>query len=258
MPSLAPNSAALGLAQALVAATLAFAAIAAARSQGIRLERESLVAMVRGLVQVVAVGAVLVIVLAGPVWMWLAAIVLMAGAAGATAARRAARIPGALVLSVVSIAVGSALVIVPMTLLGVIPWAAAGLVPVSSMIIANAMNTGALALDRLRAELLAHRGQTEAALALGASSAVAAQPYVRAAVTASLIPRVDTLRSLGIVWIPGVMAGMLLSGVDPVYAGVYQFAVLAMIFAAAAFTALAATVLARRRSFGFADELVIE
>jgi len=45
---------------------------------------------------------------------------------------------------------------------------------------------------------------------------------------ASLIPAIDSLRSLGIVWIPGLMAGMLLSGARLAYAAIYQF-VLAMI-----------------------------
>jgi putative ABC transport system permease protein len=254
---IAANSPLLGLLQALAAGVLAFVAVLAARSAGVHLERESFVAMVRGLVQVAVVGAVLVIVLAGPAWMWLAAIAVMMLAAAATAARRAAHLQGGFGLSLASIAAGSALVIVPMTLLGVIDWTAASLVPISSMIVANSMNTGALSLERFRSDLAAHRGEVEAALALGAAPDRAAIPYVRSAVSAGLIPRIDTLRSLGIVWIPGVMAGLILSHVDPVYAGVYQFAVLAMIYAAAATTALLATVLARRASFSPAEQLVL-
>jgi putative ABC transport system permease protein len=53
-------------------------------------------------------------------------------------------------------------------------------------------------------------------------------------VRASLIPRIDSLRSLGIVWIPGLMAGMVLAGSDPVYAAIYQFVVIAMVFASSA------------------------
>jgi hypothetical protein len=51
------------------------------------------------------------------------------------------------------------------------------------------------------------------------------------AVYASLIPRLDMLKSLGLVWIPGVMAGMMVSGANPVNAGIYQFVVVAMILA---------------------------
>jgi len=68
---IAANSPLLGLLQALAAGVLGFVAVLAARSAGVHLERESFVAMVRGLVQVAVVGAVLVIVLAGPAWMWL-------------------------------------------------------------------------------------------------------------------------------------------------------------------------------------------
>jgi putative ABC transport system permease protein len=82
-------------------------------------------------------------------------------------------------------------------------------------------------------------------------------PYVRAAVHASMIPRVDTLRSLGIVWIPGVMAGMILAGSDPVYAAIYQFVVLAMIFSASALTSLVSTLLIRSRAFSAAEQLLL-
>jgi hypothetical protein len=37
------------------------------------------------------------------------------------------------------------------------------------------------------------------------------------------------LKSLGLAWIPGVMAGMMVSGASPVYAGIYQFIIVAMI-----------------------------
>ena len=39
-------------------------------------------------------------------------------------------------------------------------------------------------------------------------------------------------KSLGLVWIPGVMAGMLVSGASPVYAGIFQFIIVAMILSA--------------------------
>ena len=109
-----------------------------------------------------------------------------------------------------------------MTLAGVIAPEIGSLVPVGSMIIANAMNSCAQALERFRAEVTAHTGQIEAGLALGAEPEQLVARYVQSAVTASLIPRIDSLASLGIVWIPGLMAGMLLSGSDPIYAAIYQ------------------------------------
>jgi putative ABC transport system permease protein len=82
-------------------------------------------------------------------------------------------------------------------------------------------------------------------------------PYVQASFEASLIPAIDSLRSLGIVWIPGLMAGMLLSGSRPVYAAIYQFVVLAMILAASGLTSLVSTLLIRTHAFTTADQLLL-
>jgi putative ABC transport system permease protein len=139
----------------------------------------------------------------------------------------------------------------------VIDPAISSLIPVGSMLIANGMNSGALALDRFRSELESHVGQIEAALALGADARDTVTPYAHAAVRASLIPRIDSLRSLGIVWIPGLMAGMILAGEDPVYAAIYQFVVIAMIFAASGLTSIASVLLIRSRVFTPAQQLVV-
>jgi putative ABC transport system permease protein len=100
-------------------------------------------------------------------------------------------------------------------------------------------------------------GQIEAALSLGASASNTVNPYVQNAFHASLIPALDNMKSLGIVWIPGLMAGMLLSGSPPIYAAIYQFVVLAMIFSASAITCLVSTTLVRKRSFSPQEQLVL-
>jgi putative ABC transport system permease protein len=53
------------------------------------------------------------------------------------------------------------------------------------------------------------------------------------------------------------MAGMLLSGSRPIYAAIYQFVVLAMIFAASGLTAMISTLLVRKRIFSPADQLIL-
>src|SRR5579864_3998302 len=102
----------LGLAQALVAAFVAMVVVVLARKRGIHLEGETLIAMVRGLVQIVAVGSILLLLLKGPRWtsgFFLAAMIL---AAGATSARRAKGMPDAFRVSAWSIAFGAGSVIV--------------------------------------------------------------------------------------------------------------------------------------------------
>jgi putative ABC transport system permease protein len=245
------------LAQAAVAALAALAVVVAAGRRGIHLEKDLAIAMARGLVQIVAVGSILLLLMRGPGWTSVFLLVSMIVAAGATSAKRAKGIPGAFQVSTWAIACGAGSTIAVMTLLGVIDTPITALVPVGSMLIANAMNTNGLALNRLRADVLAHVGEIETALALGADGKTSVAPYAQASFEASLIPAIDSLRSLGIVWIPGLMAGMLLSGARPVYAAIYQFVLLAMIFASSGLTSLVSTLLVRVRIMSAAEQLLL-
>jgi putative ABC transport system permease protein len=247
----------LVLAQALLAALAAIIVVSLARRRGINLISDALIAMGRGLLQIIAVGSILALLLKGPRWNggWL--LIAMIVAAGATSARRAKGVPGAFAVSTWAIAIGAGSVIAIMTALGVIDSRITSLVPVGSMLIANAMNTNGLALNRIRADVLAHTGEIETALALGAEAHVSVAPYVQAAFESSMIPAIDSVRSLGIVWIPGLMAGMLLSGARPLYAAVYQFVVLAMILASSGLTSLVSTLFIRARMFTSASQLML-
>lgn len=248
----------LAAAQAGIAATAAITVVLIASRRGIHLESDVLVALARGLIQIIAVGSILVVLLRGPRWTGGLLLAGMIVAAGATSARRARGIPGAFAVSTWAIASGAGSIIAIMVWLGVIDSAVTSLVPVGSMLIANAMNTNGLALNRLRADISAHIGEIETALALGAEGSVSISPYIQAACESSLIPAIDSMRSLGIVWIPGLMAGMLLSGARPLYAAIYQFVVLAMILASSGLTSLVSTLFIRARIFNTAQQLVLQ
>lgn len=247
----------LVIAQAIVAAAAALAVALAARRRRIHVERDLSIALVRGFAQITIVGSVLLLMLRGPRSLGVAALAAMIVAAAATSARRARRIPGAFRVSLQAIATGAGSTIAVMAVLGVIDTAVTTLVPVGSMLIANAMNANGLALDRFRSEVTAHARHVEAALALGAEPAASVAPYVHSSFQASLIPAIDSLRSLGIVWIPGLMTGMVLAGTPPVRAAIYQFVTIAMIFASSGLTCLTGTALIRSRAFSVADQLIL-
>jgi putative ABC transport system permease protein len=200
---------------------------------------------------------VLAVLLHGNLLVGVLILLAMTFAAALTAARRAQGINGSLLLSFYAIAAGSGFVIAGMLATGTLTADIAVLVPVGSMIIANAMNACAQAVERFRADVTAHVGQIEAGLALGADPTVTIAPYVQSAVYASLLPRLDMLKSLGLVWIPGVMAGMMVSGASPVYAGIYQFIIVAMILAASGIAGLVVTLLMRAHVFSAAAQLML-
>ena len=247
----------LGLAQAAVVAVTAMLVAILASRRGAHMQREIPWALLRGLIQILLIGSLLALLLRGP---WWTAVPLLAGmvlTAASIVRRRARAIPEAYSLSLICLAVGAGVVITAMTLLGILTPDIKMLVPVGSMVIAQNMNIQSLFLNRFLGELRSHTGEIESALALGASADTAVAPYLRAAFQASLIPATDNLRSLGIVWIPGIMAGMVLSGSSPVYAALYQFVVLGMIFTAGGLSCLTATYLVPRRVFTSNQQLRI-
>ena len=58
----------LGLAQAAIASVLALLVVLLARRRNIHLESDAAIALVRGLVQIVVVGSILMLLLKGPRW----------------------------------------------------------------------------------------------------------------------------------------------------------------------------------------------
>jgi putative ABC transport system permease protein len=93
--------------------------------------------------------------------------------------RCAKGMPDASASSTYSISCGAGSVIALMTWLGVIDTPITTMVPEGSMLIAYAMNTNRLALNRFRFEVLAHVGEIETALALGADAKSSVAPYVQ-------------------------------------------------------------------------------
>ena len=251
-----PNQLARGVVQCLIAALAVLAVMLLARRRAPGLLSEISLAEVRGLLQIFAVGAILAALLRGPAWTSNFVLAGMILAAASIVHKRAKQIPRAFVLALVAIGSGAGAILTVMTATGVIPLKILTLVPVGSMVIANTMNTQSIFLDRLRGEVVAHVGEIESALALGAIPDTAVERYLRAAFRASLIPAVDNIRSLGIVWIPGIMAGMVLSGTSPLYAALYQFVVLTTIFSSSSLACLVASYLVTGRIFSSHSQLL--
>jgi putative ABC transport system permease protein len=90
-------------------------------------------------------------------------------------------------------------------------------VPLAGMIFANTMNTVSLAAERFESE---RGGDVDVALAR------------RTALDAALIPQINGLLAVGLVSLPGMMTGQILSGVEPLVAVRYQIMVMCMVFGA--------------------------
>lgn len=247
----------LALAQAAVAFVVALGVVLLARRHGIEMVGDTTKAMLRGFVQILVVGALLGYLLRGPAWTGPIVLVGMLLAAAQLAASRAKQIPGAFTTVLIALTLGAGSLIAVMALLGVIRWEIANLVPVGSMLLSNSMTSCVQLLERIRSDLAGNRGLVEAGLALGAPPDQVVRPYVEKAVRAAVVPQVNTMAALGIVFLPGMMSGMILAGADPKVAGVYQFVIIAIILAAGGLTAMVAALLIRRKFFTSAEQLTL-
>ena len=97
------------------------------------------------------------------------------------------------------------------------------IVPIAGMIFANSMNTVSLAGERFFIEK--DRGKDY----LGSR---------RIALETALIPQVNALFAVGLVSLPGMMTGQILSGIEPLMAARYQIMVMCMIFSTAGLSAV--------------------
>jgi putative ABC transport system permease protein len=110
------------------------------------------------------------------------------------------------------------------------------LIPLAGMVIGNSMTGASLAVERLNAEFRERREEIETALCLGGSVQLAAAPAVSSAFRAALIPSVNSMAAMGLVFLPGLMTGQILSGTEPLIAVKYQIAIMCVITGSVALT----------------------
>ncbi|WP_354622969.1 ABC transporter permease [Psychromonas sp. MME2] len=112
------------------------------------------------------------------------------------------------------------------------PWYhAQTIIPLGGMIFANCMNSVSLCGERFYAEFERDNDYLKAR---------------KMAFQASIIPNVNALFAVGVVSLPGMMTGQILSGISPFIAARYQIMVMCMIFASAGMASACFLLLQRR------------
>ena len=142
-----------------------------------------------------------------------------------------------LAASLISIAIGGGLTLALVTqvVLQLDPWYLPRyMIPLAGMVFANAMTAVSLAAERLFAELKHGLNWPEARFA---------------AYQAAMIPVINALLAVGLVSLPGMMTGQILSGVEPLEAVKYQIVIMFLIAAAASMGAIGVCLLSYHRLF---------
>ncbi|MGB1009641.1 MAG: ABC transporter permease [Thiolinea sp.] len=188
----------------------------------------ALYAMMRMLVQLLLIGYVLSYIFAADNgWIILSVLIVMVLASGWIAlgsvdkTQRPALYRHA--LAAILLGGGVTLLIITEGVIGLDPWYQPQyMIPLAGMIFSNSMNSISLCAERLGAELQRHVQWPEAR---------------NIAMQAAMIPMVNALFAVGLVSLPGMMTGQILSGVSPHIAARYQIMVMCMVFGSAGISA---------------------
>lgn len=113
-------------------------------------------------------------------------------------------------------------------------------IPLLGMVLGNTMTGIALGLDTFTAAASADVRAVEARIALGHTRVQALRGAMRRALRSALMPTVNAMAAAGIVSLPGMMTGQILSGVDPVEATKYQVLIMFLIAGGTGLGAVAA------------------
>lgn len=232
---------------------------------GLQLERRLLIASVRTVVQLLLIGYVLEWIFGQSRWDVIGVlIVVMTLIAGVSAVRRVPwRHPGIWIDSITGV-MASSWMVTAVALTAVIRpdvWRehpAQYAVPLLGMILGNTLNGISLGLDRLGDGLSTRRREVEMRLTLGASRWEAARPIVRDAIRTGMVPIINSMMVVGLVSLPGMMTGQLLSGVSPLAAVKYQIAIMFLIAAGTALGTVSVCLLGFLRLFDTAHRFRYE
>lgn len=99
-------------------------------------------------------------------------------------------------------------------------------IPISGMVIGNAVNGVSLGLKTFSQSVQTQRIQIDTLLNLGVTPQKILMPFVNQAVETALLPTLNSMLGMGIISLPGMMTGQILSGTLPMTAILYQTAIM--------------------------------
>ena len=191
------------------------------------LEKDTIIATIRSIIQLLAVGYILKFVFDAQSFLYIFLMVaLMILVATLNARKKGEGIQGitwkiALTLLVIE-------AVTQGVLLGfhIVPATAQYIIPISGMLIGNSMVLSILFLNRFTAEITNRHDEIELILSLGGTPKQAIHRQLINAVKASMIPTIESQKTIGLVQLPGMMSGQIIGGADPIQAVQFQLLII--------------------------------
>lgn len=129
-------------------------------------------------------------------------------------------------------------------------------ISICGMLIGNTMTGMSLAINSYKNSLKDQRDIIESALMLGAKPRDAVLKISREAFSSAILPTLNSMLGMGIVLLPGMMTGQILSGTDPMSAILYQITIMIAIVGTVGITTSIFTSLAYKAFFNKREQIL--
>ena len=241
----------------LVSSSLVLITLFFSYQQKLKLEKDVVVGVIRAIVQLVIVGYILEFVFGykNPIFTTLLLLFMIFNAAH-NATKRGAKVRNKLVISFLSITVGVAVTLPVLILSKTIQYEPYQIIPVSGMIIGNAMIALGLCYNQLSSDFKNKRDEIETKLSLGADILPSSIEVIHVSIKTGMIPTIDSAKTLGIVSLPGMMTGLILAGASLLEAIKYQIMVTFMLLSTTSISSFIACYLSYRSFFNKRKQLL--
>lgn len=251
------NDANISVNSLLIASSLVFVSLLFSYFQKLKLEKETIISVIRAIIQLIAVGYILnyIFGLKNPIFTTLFVLIMTFNAAY-NAAKRGKGIKNGLLISFVSILTGAGVTLAVLVCSGAIKYTPNQIIPISGMIISNAMVALGLCYRQITADFKSRRDEVETKLSLGADVLPSSIDIIRDSIRTGMIPTIDSAKTLGIVSLPGMMTGLILAGASPLQAIRYQIMVTFMLLSTTAISSFMACYLSYRHFFNKRKQLL--
>ena|SRR5699024_3091868 len=103
-------------------------------------------------------------------------------------------------------------------------------IPITGMVLGNCLRSNVIGINAFYYSLSDHKERYQFYLACGASRNEALQPFISEALQKSANPTLASMATIGLVSLPGMMTGQILSGSSPLIAIKYQIMIMVAIF----------------------------
>ncbi|HDJ2858098.1 TPA: iron export ABC transporter permease subunit FetB [Staphylococcus aureus] len=226
--------------------------------EGLHIIKDLIVATLRAVVQLIILGFLLhYIFKINDKWLLiLCVLVIIINASWNTISRASPVMHHVFWISFLAIFIGTALPLAGTVATGAIHFTANEVIPIGGMLANNGLIAINLAYQNLDRAFVQDGTNIESKLSLAATPKLASKGAIRESMRLAIVPTIDSVKTYGLVSIPGMMTGLIIGGVPPLQAIKFQLLVVFIHTTATIMSALIATYLSYGQFFNARHQLV--